>query len=232
MSQNRPQEDPPLPRRKNTVILGPSGSGKTELAAALALSLAEEEGGEVWVFDMDQTKALFRLRDIAPALASRGIRVVHGEEFMDSPLVPPGVAEALADPARRVILDVGGDLNGARSLGRYRGLLGEETTQFFLPVNPFRRPGLTPQALWAELRGILSWTGREEAFLLCDPWRGPDGGPEAALEGGARLTRLLEPLGLSWKGLMLPEELGDRVVFPGKRVIYIRPRISGLLELG
>ena len=125
-------------------------------AKTLALALREEEPEKLLVFDLDQTKGMFRLRDLSPRLEGRGVRLIHGEEFLDSPLVPGGVAEALADPARRVILDVGGGQNGARTLGRYRELLGEGTTQALLPVNPFRRPGLTAQSLGEELAATLA----------------------------------------------------------------------------
>lgn len=151
---------------------------------------------------------------------------------MDSPLVPGGVGEALADPGLRVVLDVGGDRNGARTLGQYRGLLGEDTTRLLLPVNPFRRTGLTPEALGAELQGILSWTGLETVHIFCNPWLGRDGGVQAALEGAERLTRLLVPLGLCWEGILLPEELSGKVSFPGKEVVPIRPRVSAVLDVG
>ncbi len=220
-----------LTDKRNTLILGEAGSGKTELALALALRAEVPE--RLLIFDMDQTKTLFRLRDAAPALESQGIRVIHGEEFLDAPLMPGGVAEALADPSRQVILDVGGGGNGARTLGQLRELLGKETTRVLVPMNPFRRPGQTSQSLWKELLGTLAWAGvePERVRILCNPWRGREGGKEAAREGTERLTRLLEPLGLVWETAMLPESLRGQVSLPGKRLLYIRPRISGLLDL-
>ena len=44
----------------NIVLLGEAGSGKTEIAANIAILLAEKDEKPVYLIDMDQTKCLFR----------------------------------------------------------------------------------------------------------------------------------------------------------------------------
>ena len=44
----------------NFVLIGEAGSGKTEIAANLALRLAEDMPVPVCLIDMDQTKCMFR----------------------------------------------------------------------------------------------------------------------------------------------------------------------------
>ena len=53
----------------NFVLIGEAGSGKTEIAANLALRLAEDMPVPVCLIDMDQTKCMFRARDFSSLLA-------------------------------------------------------------------------------------------------------------------------------------------------------------------
>ncbi|MDY4532022.1 MAG: ATP-binding protein [Enterocloster aldenensis] len=49
----------------NIVLIGEAGSGKTEIAANIAILLAEKDEKPVYLIDMDQTKCLFRARDFS-----------------------------------------------------------------------------------------------------------------------------------------------------------------------
>lgn len=122
---------------KNFAFLGEAGCGKSELAVNLALRLTGE-GAPVHLFDLDMTKPLFRSRDQRRDLEASGIHFHFEEQFMDAPTLGGGVSRLLRAPGCRVVLDVGGDSTGARSIGGYAPLLNRPDTAVCYVVNPFR----------------------------------------------------------------------------------------------
>lgn len=123
---------------KNVVFLGEAGCGKSEIAMNLACALADAGEPNVHFFDLDMTKPLFRSRDQARVLEERGITVHFEEQFMDAPTVAGGVMRLLRAPQCRVVLDVGGDAVGARSIGGYAPLLNGGDTAVYYVVNSYR----------------------------------------------------------------------------------------------
>ena len=61
-----------MKEKKNFVFIGEAGSGKSEIVLNVAHKLAEESGKKVDLFDLDQTKPLYRSRDMADAFAKEG----------------------------------------------------------------------------------------------------------------------------------------------------------------
>ena len=127
-----------LRQQKNVVFLGEAGCGKSEIAMNLACALARLGEKQVHFFDLDMTKPLFRSRDLARELEEKGVIVHYEEQFMDAPTVTGGVMRLLRDPACYVVLDVGGDAIGARSIGGYAPLLNAESTVVYYVVNSYR----------------------------------------------------------------------------------------------
>jgi hypothetical protein len=136
--------------RRLFVFLGEAGAGKSEIAVNLAFALAEA-GRAVRFFDLDQTKPLFRARQAAEAMRAAGI-AVHGDtQLLDARTVPDGLRDRLADPAGTVVIDVGGDAQGAIVLGQLADLWRDDLAAF-LVVNPYRifaEPHLVAEALAA-----------------------------------------------------------------------------------
>ena len=124
--------------QKNFVFVGEAGCGKSEIAMNLACALASQKVKEVHFFDLDMTKPLFRSRDLARELEQAGVTVHFEEQFMDAPTVAGGVMRLLRDPDAYVILDVGGDYIGARSIGGYAPLLNADSTIVYYVVNSYR----------------------------------------------------------------------------------------------
>lgn len=125
-------------KAKNFVVIGEAGSGKTEVSLNLAVGLRGLCGRTVHLFDMDQTKPIFRARD-SIGFVSRGGVVFHYEkQFMDAPIVAAGVIERLRDPESAVILDIGGGAYGSHMIGQFAEFLSGEDTKTIYLINPYR----------------------------------------------------------------------------------------------
>ena len=145
--------------KKIIVVTGHFGSGKTNFSTALALKLAEE-GKRVTVVDFDLVNPYFRTADFKEAFAKRGI-ILRAPDYANTNVDIPSVQfdlGGLAAEEGHLIIDVGGDEDGAVALGRYAHVLNSyaQTGELdMLGVVSFRRY-LTRSAKDAEfyLRGI------------------------------------------------------------------------------
>ena len=127
-----------LPEKKNFVFVGEAGSGKSELAINFARRLVTMTDKPVHFFDLDMTKPLFRSRDAAASLEASGVIVHFMEQFMDAPTLVGGVNPLLRDENAIVIMDVGGDHIGARSIGGFAPLLNRADAAVFYVINSYR----------------------------------------------------------------------------------------------
>ena len=145
--------------KKIIVVTGHFGSGKTNFSAALALSLAAQ-GKKVTVVDFDLVNPYFRTADFREAFEKRGI-TLRAPDYANTNVDIPSVQfdlGGLAAGEGYLIIDVGGDEDGAVALGRYSHVLNSyaETDELdMLAVVSFRRYLTRSAADAAEyLRGI------------------------------------------------------------------------------
>ncbi len=108
---------------KNDLILviGAYGSGKSEYAINLA-QCYKGINQEVSLVDLDVVNPYFRSRDVRDYFQDLGIEVISPEgEFghADLPMLSPRIAGAIQNQTKAVILDIGGDPSGCRTLGRF-----------------------------------------------------------------------------------------------------------------
>lgn len=127
-----------LPEKKNFVFVGEAGSGKSELSVNFARRMVSMTQKPVHFFDLDMTKPLFRSRDAAASLEQAGVIVHFMEQFMDAPTLVGGVNPLLRDENAIVIMDVGGDHIGARSIGGFAPRLNQPDAAVFYVINPYR----------------------------------------------------------------------------------------------
>lgn len=127
-----------LNTKKNFVFVGEAGSGKSEIAINFAIQLAKLSDKPVHFFDLDQTKPLFRSRDVKDRLQAEKVHFHYQEQFFDAPTITGGVREHLADEKVIVVIDVGGDHLGSRLIGGFAPLLNREFTQNFFVINSYR----------------------------------------------------------------------------------------------
>ncbi len=124
---------------KTIIITGHYGSGKTNLALNLALWL-RERGEAVTLADLDVVNPYFRTADFKPLAAERDISLV-ASDYANSNLDVPAVNAALdakINGGGYLIIDVGGDDDGARALGRYAGRIVPGGYTMIYVVNKYR----------------------------------------------------------------------------------------------
>ncbi len=103
------------------IVIGAYGSGKSEYSINLSRQLRESEK-KVTLVDLDVVNPYFRSRDVREKFAKEGIDVIAPEgeyKHADLPMLSPRIMGAVEDLSSNVILDVGGDPNGCRTLARY-----------------------------------------------------------------------------------------------------------------
>ncbi len=109
------------PAHKITILCGHYGSGKTNLAVNLAAALAEK-GEKTVLVDLDIVNPYFRAADNRAELEAAGVRCIippFANSNVDIPTLPPDIQSVFIGE-EKVILDVGGDKDGAAALGVFR----------------------------------------------------------------------------------------------------------------
>ena len=125
---------------KLIVVIGAYGSGKSEYSVNLARKYNEIEKG-VQLVDLDVVNPYFRSRDVREKFAELGINVIAPEgqnKYADIPMLSPGISAAVSKLDKTVILDVGGDPAGCRTLARYIENIKKRGYRMQLVVNTKR----------------------------------------------------------------------------------------------
>lgn len=122
------------------VVTGHYGAGKTNFSASLALRTAER-GGKCTVIDLDIVNPYFRTADFAEMFARKGIELyapVYANTNLDIPSLNIPLESILA-AGGYVVIDVGGDDEGAKALGRYAPVINSfADKQMLYVINKYR----------------------------------------------------------------------------------------------
>ncbi len=132
----------PVFSRRIIVIVGGFGSGKTEVAVNLAKYLVGIDEIPPTIADLDLVNPYFRTREAGYEMEAMGIKVIvprGGNFYADLPILLPEVKGAIEAGAGRLILDVGGDSQGARALGSLPNAFAPGSFEMLMVLNS-RRP--------------------------------------------------------------------------------------------
>ena len=168
--------------RHKLMFIGETGSGKSELALQTALSLAAA-GQAVHVFDMDQSKPLFRMRDQRRRLEEAGIAVHAQEQYLDAPVLVGGVEPALKDPDAYTILDVGGGEQAARMVGGFSAYYADRDAAVIYVINPYRAFGGSAYLIQDTLTRLLRSARLRRIHVAANPYLGADMTAEEYADG-------------------------------------------------
>lgn len=212
--------------KKIIVVTGHFGSGKTNLSTALALKLAAE-GKKVTVVDFDLVNPYFRTADFKEAFAKRGI-TLRAPDYANTNVDIPSVQfdlGGLAAGEGHLIIDVGGDEDGAVALGRYSHVLNSyaETDELdMLAVVSFRRY-LTRSAEEAELylRGIERASRMKLTHLVNNTNLGMETTAEMIAESLPRCAELAERMGLPIACTTVPDFVEPPAELPEEETMRV-----------
>ena len=134
-------------KNKLIIVIGAFGSGKSEYAINLAKEY-KKTGEEVFLIDLDVVNPYFRSRDVRERFAAEGITVIAPEgafKHADLPMLSPRIMGAVQNLNSTVILDVGGDPAGCRTLARYVENINKRGYEMHFVINT-RRPFTSSEA--------------------------------------------------------------------------------------
>ena len=125
--------------KKINIITGHYGSGKTNVSVNMALDLAAK-GEKVTVVDLDIVNPYFRTADFKELFGKYNISLTvptYANSNLDIPALGFDM-NGIADRDGYIIIDVGGDDEGAKALGRYRKVFEKYDTQMLYVINRYR----------------------------------------------------------------------------------------------
>lgn len=152
------------------IIIGAYGSGKSEYSIHLARSF-KAQGLDVVLADLDVVNPYFRSREIKDDFDVEGIDVIAPEgEFKhsDLPMISPRVKGAIQNKAKTVILDVGGDPAGCRTLGRFEELIKNRGYKMLYIVNTMRPFTFTPEEIVTMKEGLEASSRLKITEIICN----------------------------------------------------------------
>lgn len=171
-----------LKEKKNFVLIGEAGSGKSEITLNIASKLAASTGKGVDLFDLDQTKPLYRSRDMQEKFAGLGVTIHYQDQYLDAPVMVGGVRVSLLSD-NYTILDIGGGHQAAKFAGAYSDLLSKDDSVPVYIVNPYRPWTKSVDAIDGTMRHILGSMRLDHIYILANPNLGYETSAEEFLAG-------------------------------------------------
>ena len=205
-----------------TIFAGRFGSGKTETAINYALALARDLQDEapgsgsdapdassitpdqapnpVILIDLDIVTPYFRSREMAGRVQKDGVDVIAPSvigQHIHTPAITPQILGAIQQPRRPVVLDVGGDRQGARALGQFSSAIRQRGYTMHFVVNPFRPFTDTLQGLTNSISEIEASARLRVSSLVSNPNLMSETGLDHLYEGQAKIRDFARALDLS-----------------------------------
>ncbi len=202
-----------FPDAGTAIFTGRFGSGKSEAAINYALYLARKmpKGTEslhstkrhlaasVILVDLDIVTPYFRSRETADRLLDLGVKVIAPSvigQHLDTPAITPQILGATQQTELPVVLDVGGDKQGARALGQFSSAISQRGYTMHFVVNPFRPFTGTLEGLQSSIAEIEASARLKVSSLVSNPNLIGETTLEHIREGHATIERYARALNL------------------------------------
>lgn len=210
------------------IFAGRFGSGKSECAANFAVQLARGRyptatgwtprppafNSHPTLVDLDIVTPYFRTRELSEALRPMGVAVVSPAEvgrYLDLPAISPEILGAIEQREALVVLDVGGDPQGARALGQYSPYIQQQPHVVYFVVNPYRPFMDAPEDIRAAIRDVERTSRVSVSALVSNPNMMDETQPALVLAGHRRVQAVAQAIGLPIAMLGVEQSLADAV---------------------
>lgn len=180
-----------MKEKKNFVFIGEAGSGKSEIVLNIANKLAETTGKKVELFDLDQTKPLYRSRDMEEDFAKRGVEIHYQDQYLDAPVAVGGVRVSLVGDGY-TLLDIGGGHQAAKFAGAYNDLLSREDAVPVYIINPYRPWTRSVDGIDGTMQHILGSMRLDHIYILGNPNLGYQTSVNDFMEGLDKIDELFD----------------------------------------
>lgn len=216
-----------LKKKRKFLFIGESGSGKSELAINFALDFVKVTNKKVHFFDMDQTKPLFRSREVREVMEKNGLIFHVAQQFLDSPVIPHAVTETLEDENNIVVLDIGGNEVGALSIGQFSHIFNEEDTSTFFAINYFRPFSRDKENILMTINQVTGASQINNIDIISNPNVGKATNLKFVINGHERTCEMLQELGYEVSFLAVSEWLYEEAVEKTpEKILKVTPYIK------
>ncbi len=153
---------------KTIAVTGALGSGKTEWVLNLALGL-KASGHNVTIADVDIINPYFCVRQVSETLKGKGFSIITPPEhakWSDMSVINAKVGWALSSENGSLLLDIGGDAEGALALKQFEPEIRKSGYLLVLVVNAFRPVTSSTARIEQMLRKMESIGGLRVGALI------------------------------------------------------------------
>ncbi len=153
----------------------------------------------VILIDLDIVTPYFRSRETAEVMQDRGVEVIAPSvigQHLDTPAITPQILGAIEQPDRPVVLDVGGDQQGARALGQFSAAIRQRGYTMYFVVNPYRPFTDTLDGLTRSIAEIEASARLQVTSLVSNPNLIGETTARHVTEGHARIAAFARGLSL------------------------------------
>ncbi len=180
-----------------SIYTGHFGSGKTELSIREAVNWAKKQ--KTILVDLDIINTYFRSEDERRYLESHGVQVLaprFASSQVDIPALTPEIDGAFARSDVHLVVDVGGDPEGARALRRYRNQIIGAGYTLYVVVNLMRPFTRSAGEIVDMTRQIEETSQLEAAVLINNTHLKEETTRQLIMQGQAETEKAAQMLGL------------------------------------